>query len=184
MEIESYLVESAEELIANPDELKEYTELVEKLELTGQQELIGQGGTPIPFQAMDVSTKRVLETLFPEKKSVSLYRGEMIPLRVLSLIALAKQENYFDLIQIWYKPNTDDPVAVGIKGSQWSGEYYLIARWGKALLPMEQLTNMAAEVKKNELELNARNRIRELQAIVDEPHLYARQYLNGEGVHI
>lgn len=184
MQIESYLIEEAEALIADPEELDEYKRLVKELGLEGQQALMGEGETPCPFQPMSITTKRTLETIFPEKCDVKEFRGETIPIRVLSLIYLAQQENYFDHIKVWYARNYDDPVVVGIKGEEWGGDHFLISRWGKALKPMERLTEMAIEKKANEYRNEARGRLARMQAIIDDPKSMARVYMDGGHVYI
>lgn len=184
MEVQSYLIEDAEALISDPSEMENFKQLIEELGLEGQQELIGDGGTACPFPVMERGTKRVLETVFPKKTEVKAFRSEVIPIRVLSLIALAEREKYFDRIHVWHSETHEDPVVVGQKGSEWSGEHYLIARWGTALLPMERLYEMALEKKRDDLAAEAQEKIAELTAVANNPTAVARKFLNGDHVSL
>ena len=103
MNIETYLIEECQELIENPEELKEWKEKVSTLGLIGQESLAAEGKSPIPFPAMNLEQKNVYKMVLAQECKVEDYSKDTIPMRVLSLIALARQEDYF--IYFSYRPD-------------------------------------------------------------------------------
>lgn len=129
--------------------------LVNKLGLDGQKKLVENSGTGtkilLPYQEMATNERHVYELLFPQKTTVEVYESGPIPLRVLQVIAFAK--DLFDKLEVWC-PSTrakDDPILVGRKGDQWSGKRYLLARWGDALKPFPELVKEAAVIARAQL---------------------------------
>jgi hypothetical protein len=156
MAIETYLIEDSEKMIAEPEHLEEWNQLVEELNLDGQKTLKDGDKSPIPFPMMTTGERRVYEVLCPNKTEVKEYHNNTIPLRVLSLIALSQRENYFNEIQIWDDTAKPDPIAVGIVGDKWSGKHYIIARWGDELRAFAELKQLALVrwVEDNKAKLN------------------------------
>jgi len=149
MAIETFLIEEAEKLISEPEELEQWTKTVEELGLEGQKELMKPDKSPIPFQSMNKNMQAVYKTLCPVKHKVKTYKSSTIPVRVLSLIALAQKEGYFQEIEIWSAEDKPDPVAVGFTGSTWSNDgVFIIARWGEELTDFITLEKKAKEIFK------------------------------------
>lgn len=146
MAIETFLIEEAEKLIAEPEQIEEWTKTVEELGLKGQQELVKPEKSPIPFQPMNRRMQRVYQTLCPARIEVAKYNKSTIPLRVLSLIALAQKEEYFKEIEIWYDDKEPDPIAVGLTKSRYDDDgMFILARWGDELKDFPTLLNEAKE---------------------------------------
>jgi len=147
MAIETFLIEEAEKLISEPEELEQWTKTVEELGLEGQRELAKPDKSPIPFQSMNKNMQAVYKILCPRRYAVKSYKSSTIPMRVLSLIALAEKEQYFKEIEIWSAEDKPDPVAVGFTGSTWSNDgVFIIARWGDELTDFATLEKRAREI--------------------------------------
>lgn len=140
---ETFLVEEVKELIYDNEQLEEWKNKCNELGLENQLALAQPDKSPIPFECMNTVQERVYQTICPAAEVYKDYKRTAIPLEVLSLIALAEKENYFDLIQIWYDDKAPDPIAVGIVGSKWSGKKYMLARWGHELKPFAALKEEA-----------------------------------------
>lgn len=140
---ETFLVEEVKELTYDNEQLEEWKNKCNELGLENQLALADPDKSPIPFECMNTVQQRVYQTICPTSERYKDYGRTAIPLEVLSLIALAEKENYFDLIQIWYDDKAPDPIAVGIVGSEWSGRKYMLARWGHELKPFAALKEEA-----------------------------------------
>ena len=147
MEVETFEVtEIGEDL--KPECTEEQLAMIEKLGLEGQQSLLtGNEEVPImPYQQLSADLMKVLTTVFPTSMKVEEYDRGPIPLRVLQIVAHAREIPQFKEIFVWCHENAadKDPVLVA-KGEGYS-EYYLLARWGMdALVSFDELTRMAAE---------------------------------------
>jgi len=147
MAIEVFLIEDSEKLITEPEHLEEWTKTVEELGLEGQKELAQPGKSPIPFQPMNAIMQTVYKILCPKSESVKSYKASTIPLRVLSLIALAEKEGYFKEIDIWHADDKPDPIAVGyVKGRYYTDEVFILARWGDELQDFPALEAKARKI--------------------------------------
>lgn len=153
VEIETYEMEEvfsdkcAEEI--EPEALA----LIEKLGMKGQAEILSpkSGAKPqvrIPFRKMKSSEMFVYQTLCPERSDLESYNAQPIPFRVLSLINLCKENNYFQEIYIWDadQGHVKDPVLVGFTEDQWTNQVpYLLARWGEHLEEFPALLKQAKD---------------------------------------
>jgi hypothetical protein len=155
MAIEVFFIEEMDKVITENESLDKWLDTVKELGLEGQLSLTSEGKTPIPFRKMTRVEREVYTQLCPEYENVKNYKSDAIPLRVLSLIALAEKENYFGRIDIWYATENTDPIAVGYKlrpdqkpndVSRWNNDgIFLIARWGDELRSFPELQKMAKE---------------------------------------
>jgi hypothetical protein len=161
MAIEVFLIEDSEKLIAEPEHLEEWTKTVEELKLEGQQKLAKPEKSPIPFQPMNTIMQVVYGILCPEKEPVNRYEASTIPLRVLSLIALAEREKYFTDIDIWHANDKPDPIAVGYTNGRYSSNgMFILARWGDELQDFPTLEAKAKKIFKDRVQ----NKIKTLNA--------------------
>lgn len=156
MAIELFLIEEADKLIAEANSIDEWKQKIEDLGLEGQKQLCIE--SPIPFVRLKTTEIRVYEELCPNRSNVKDYKEDVIPLRVLSLIALAEKEKYFGKIEIWHNYSKPDPIVIGYKKDS-KGEadkynndgVFIIARWGDELRSFAELQEMA---KKQWIERN------------------------------
>lgn len=164
-QVETYEVEDAS--ISDATTLAadhEAVELITSLGLKGQEKLIDAGTvTRLPYRAMEAREALVYGTLFDGRTKVEDYSAEAIPLRVLQVIAHARECGMFDSLIVWH-PKTfqvSDPLLLGIKKELLypnhenvsyralsKDVYFMLARWGSALLPLEQLEAMAIDLNR------------------------------------
>lgn len=184
MAIETFLIEEAEALITDVELNEEWKQKVEELGLEGQKSLCNPGKSPIPFVRLKKGEERMFEELCPNRTSVKDYKEDTIPLRVLSLIALAEKEGYFGKIEIWHNYGSPDPIAVGYKknsegkADKWTNDgIFIIARWGDELRSFAELLSIA---KKQWIETQKTILQEKLNAIES----IANRYFKGEWVNI
>jgi len=182
MAIESFLIDEVENLITDCEDLDKWQALVDEVGLEGQKELqSGDGKSPVPFPPMTTEMIRVYQTLCPNHNSVNRYSGTTIPLRVLSLLALCKQEQYFKTIQVWYAEDKPDPIAVGYIENEWSGVPYLIARWGDELASFPELKALAIK-RKIETATNELKQVKiKVSAMIEHIETTTESWMLGKG---
>lgn len=150
MKIETYEIEeinSSEASVMAAD--GESAELIEKLGLAGQRELINpESGTRFQYPRMTKLQTLVFETCFPVKTKLDAFRHEIIPLRVLQVAAFCRDFQQTAFLEVWHTAiPKQDPILVGRKES-YSSENYLLARWGDSLDTFEQLIEKARPILK------------------------------------
>ena len=114
--VETFLIEETIDLIYDNEQLEKWNKHVEELGLVGQTKIVHTDKSPIPFMHLKNSYKAICETLCPSKVDVEQYSITPIPVEILELVSLSKNEKYFGKIQIWYDEKSPDPFAVGIAG--------------------------------------------------------------------
>lgn len=162
MKVETYEVISVDEqngAIVNDLVSEEALALIEQLDLKGQRELVAEtkcdGETVVtrnPYRRMTAEEMAIFGTVLPQRHLLRSYADGPIPLRVLQIAAHAK--DLFDQLQVWCPdPGQQDPLLVGQKGghnhdrANWlttSGEFFILARWGEILEPLDVLRTKAA----------------------------------------
>lgn len=184
MEIEEYLIEDATEIIAEGDDT--WREKITELGLEGQLKLLSDSGKRIPFRELTREESAIYEELFDTKRTVENFSNEPLPMRVLALIALCKQENYFTEMQVWYNPQIKDPILVGWAidpASSWGGRIgYIIARWGDVLMSLPELRVHAIEKYVARKRAEYTRRIAEMQAALERIDLDAQSKFLGNSV--
>ena len=184
MQIEEYRIEElGSEEMANLAADGNAAMLIERLGLTGQKALVNSTtGTRCPFRRMTNIEDMVFRELFPEITEISKFDSEIIPVRVLELAGEAMDSGKFLKLEVWHsQTRKDDPVLVGVVGKMapqtWDANYvtreasYLIARWGKALLPFDQLQSEAITtweaIQRSELAKEIDNATLKLKRLAD-----------------
>lgn len=151
MQVETYdQKEMSSDGIRDSDE--ETIELINELELTGQQELISSEGLVVPWRLLTKEETVIYGLLCPEKTELADYKEEAIPLRVLHIAKLAKPD--FDYLFVLHPESSQikDPVLIGVKGSKYSTDRYILARWGDHLAPLVDLAKQALQVWKSKIQ--------------------------------
>jgi len=130
----------------------EAAELIEKLGLSGQKSLQNpETLTRCPYPVAEADDLVVYRALNPESCKPEEYSLDCFPVRVMQVLAHAKELNFFTSFAIWYPKSArvDDPVLVGFRawkrpGQSWdTTDTYILARWGKMLRPLAELRQMA-----------------------------------------
>lgn len=147
--VQTFVVDDTKSLIHDVEQIDEWRAKCESLGLTKQLDLASEEKSPIPFEYMNETAKRVYEVLCPRKVDLDRYDKTPIPVEILGLLQLSKNEKYFDKIQIWYDDKSPDPLAIGFKmkdSYEWNADKYLIGRWGDVLRPFEELKEKAIKI--------------------------------------
>lgn len=129
---------------------EEFTEeaklLIEKLGADGQK-LFYQSDSlvPFPYRKMTPTEHAVYKTMLPIREELKKYNAGPVPLRVLQIAAHASEQMPGTLI-IWHQgAGKDDPLLTLREGNEYSGSYYLLARWADELEEFSVLLNHAVE---------------------------------------
>jgi hypothetical protein len=157
MKVETYEIEDSTSEASAMANDSAAMELIEKLGLAGQKAIANPDTvTRIPYRAMEAREELVWRALCDASERLEHYQADAIPLRVLQAAAFAKETGMFKSLEVWYPKvaRIDDPILVGIttqKDSrpEWHWNtitaHYLIARWGKSLLPFDELEALAVK---------------------------------------
>lgn len=114
-QVETFVIEENAELIYDGEALENWKELVEDLGLKGQTNIVKtETSSPIPFLHLKKGMVETLKTLLPREYKVEDFDVTPIPLEILKLVALAKKEEYFESIFVWYDDKNPDPAVVGV----------------------------------------------------------------------
>lgn len=164
MQVETYEIEDATSAASAMANDSEAMELIARLGLSGQQRISNpETATRIPYRAMEKREMLVYRAVCDEVKALENYDADAIPLRVLQCAALAKETEMFNGgLHVWYpsEARIDDPVLVGIvktrlypNDDRYAGltkdTFYMLARWGKTLLPFEKLEEIAIKLHRS-----------------------------------
>lgn len=152
--VETFLVEETMNLIHDNDSLILWNEKVDQLGLQGQKEIVKTEKSPIPYLWMNNALVATFETLCPTKVNIEKYNRTAIPLEILDLVAMSRNEKHFDFVQIWFNEVDKDPVCIGFtvpeenkNQSEWYQVYYsqkyLIGRWADVKASLDTLIKKA-----------------------------------------
>jgi len=184
IEVETFEIEEMNEE-QTPEEMDaEAIALVEAMELDGQKSLhtAGPDGqqSRLPYPKMSTEEFAVYHALFPAEKKIEAYDAGIIPVRVLKLAQEAKEKHGYELMVWAARVFNPDPVLVGKKNNA----YYLLARWGTALVPYKQLLVEARAAIRKDLKMQATSVMARVKAILDDLDGTTEKKLAGEWVHV
>jgi len=132
MKVQTFIQDETKALIYDGEKLSEWQKQVDKLKLAGQQSLTQDNEkSPIPFQFLNTGEYNAINEVCQSSIEIEKYDKQAIPIEILSLVALAKQEGYFREIRVYYDDVEKDPFVIGLKEkTTYSDDYYVIACWG------------------------------------------------------
>lgn len=182
MQVETYEIEEYA-ADANPEQDAKALELIAKLGLKGQEELVRKtddGGKRLQYPEMTAQEIAVYGAIFPVRTKLSDYSHGIIPVRVLQVAAHAVE--FCDGLQVWHKKHRDpDPLLVGYKGQDWSPRKLIrLARWGDALKDFSELVKEARVIIKAKLEIDLRAKIADAQAKLGQVDDLTERALMGD----
>lgn len=181
--VETYLSEELTELIHDSERNDEWKQKIESLGLEGQKNLLSAPDkSPVPFPIMNQSMQRVYETLCPNSVEIKEYSETTIPLRVLAMVALCQQENYFHKMMVWHDNKKPDPIIIGHLSDDWNSPKYLIARWGDELRSFPELKQLAVERKMEESATKIKKEINDRKGVLDSIQESVNEWMNGDWV--
>lgn len=178
--VETFYVEETVNLIHDGDALQRWNEKVAELGLVGQKEVVKVEKSPIPFLWMNNALSNTFSVLCPTKVKIQQYDKTPIPLELLEVVGLCKNEEYFDCIKVWYNEVDKDPVIVGYKiekdspyaGQDWyydsCGSKYLIGRWADVKASIDSLIERAKKIFFASETLRLKKEIREKQREIED----------------
>ena len=169
MQIETYEIEEVNNDLAAMAADSEALELIDKLGLDGQKSLAnGDTATRMPYRRLTKEEDFVYSMLCPVRTELGRFRSEIIPLRVLQVAAHAKETGMFKRFEVWSPEyaSIKDPVLFGVRtpdGQSWGDEYFILARWGKELDPIEKMIGLARKMWSQKM----RAKLAEIRAELD-----------------
>jgi len=151
MKVETYEVEEIKGEFGVMAADSESLDIIEKLGLEGQKRLSNPDtATRQPYRTITQLESNVFAVLFPARTEISKYDMEPIPLRVLQVAAYAKDANLFKRLEIWHpeSPRDKDPLLIGVGRGEydWQDRFFLLARWGDALLTFDEMAEKARQI--------------------------------------
>lgn len=149
--VETFIIEETSELLHNNAALGKWNERVKELGLQGQETIRVVDKSPVPFLWMNSALIKTFEVLCPTKTEIEKYDRTPIPVEILDLVAMSKNEQYFYKIEIWSNEKNPDPVCIGYLASggdsSWSKDFYakkyLIGRWADVKASLDTLVSNA-----------------------------------------
>lgn len=190
MKVETYEEISVDEQhgsVIHEDVSEEAMALIESLGLEGQKQLVEERtvGTETvvtrnPYRKMTAEEAAIFGAILPRRAALEKYGDGPIPLRVLQVAAHALA--LFDAIEVWCpaEPQQPDPLLVGLKGGSWTGERFLLARWGDVLEPLDLLRNKARAVLSARMRLEIAKAKTSIAAMEGSLEERLDAYLRGE----
>lgn len=188
MEIETYEIE--EQVGGTTPELEaEAIGMIEQLGLKGQQKLITPapdgGKERIQYPVMTKIEVAVYEALFPQKTQVQDYEAGIIPVRIMQVIAHAREQ--FDDVYIWHKKVHDpDPILVATSKDpkeKWIIRSFLLARWGDALMQFGELEKEARALLERTYRAKFEKSISTAKIKLDSLSSVVEEHLKGNSTH-
>lgn len=183
MATEIFLQPELEELVLEPEKKAEWESKITELGLEGQVELTKNSDKQAasPYTFMNQQMLLVFSTICPSKAPVSKFNKSVIPIEILSHIALCKQEGYFKKLEIWYDEKNPDPILVGyVTDSYSSSIVHLVARWGDEIIPYEQLVEKAIKRYAEAFTLAVKNTKQECEVALVNAGTFVRQLFAGQ----
>lgn len=184
LQVETYEVEALNgSEIENLAAEGEAMELIEKLGLEGQRNLGGESASHFPYRQLTAIEHFTFKALFPNRSSIEQYKSGPIPLRALQVAAFIREmdNEEFGYLEVWYpQPGIDDPVLVARKNA-YSDPVYLLARWGHALKPIEELYEQAKGVIATQTKAKLLKAKQEIESALADPEVYyAEEIASGK----
>jgi len=186
-----FLLEELKNIQFETDKLDEWKNLINGMELNGQKKLLSEKDNipPIPFLYLNEGMYRILTTLLPTKTKYNEYSNSPIPLKVLSILKMAVDANYFTKILVFHSDEKSDPALVGVTqekinyswGSNIEEKFYLIAKWGDALKSWEVMEHEAIEILKKKCISEYNNIQNKINSSINSIDNSILNFLKGKG---
>lgn len=181
MEVVVFAQEEKQTLIDQPANWKEK---VEALGLTGQLELTNEKTeAPNPFLRMDARLINILRTCCSATSELDDFNKEPIPMQVLGTIALCRERQWFESMEVWYSPGHPDPLLIGKtkQPTKWGSEtvLWLLAQWGPERVTFDQLAARAKEIYKAKISREINACMAKLKGAAENADILAEEFVTG-----
>ncbi len=173
MAVEVFIESELQELVTDAGKTEEWRAKVEELHFEGQQSLLKNKRSPLPFPIMNNAMLNTYGILCPSKSKIEEYRRTTMPTRVLEMIGLCFHEQYFQELHVWYNEESADPILVGTH----EDKEYLVARWGDELRSFSELQEIATQRRIKERREKFEAKLRENEGDV-------RSFVRGELLYL
>ena len=192
MKVKIYREPENTSLLISDDNLEQYNALALELGLCTQEKK-GEGKIPNIYIPLNMSMAKQLHALCPRTSSIESYTRSTIPLEVLQVYKLAKDNQMFENFEIWWDDVAPDPLLIGWnfenaeakeKNYTWRKQMTLIARWGDNALEIPKLLELGYEKIKFELLDKTRDAMEKCTSIKNDPDRYIRKILAGNAESI
>jgi hypothetical protein len=186
MEVETFEVT---ETLTQPDggaavePSDEAKRLIDELELVGQQKFFEQtdDGDLIqnPYRVMTQVEQLVYGLVCPSWTKLEEYDSGPVPLRVLQVASHAQQ--FYKVLAVWHPADSkaDDPVLVGYEENRYGSKPTLLARWGRVLVPFEDLQATALNLLIDKWTAKLKVARVDIEQTLAQLDFIARDYLSG-----
>jgi len=147
--VETYEVDST-----HPEVDEAANALVEQLGLDGQKVYTNPDtGSRCPYRTMTADEDFAYRILCSVHTPVEKFDAEPMPLRVLQVLAHAKDIGVFECFEVWHPARPmKDPVLVGVMpGDKYRTTRYILARWGAELDEFPALMQKALKAHRERL---------------------------------
>lgn len=174
MKIQEYAVETCPQ---SPEFSDEALKLIEQLGAENQNRFYGADQQPAPYRKMSKHEHAVYKAVLPVREKIADFKAMPIPLRVLQIGAHAKGLLEGELI-IWHAgEGKDDPLLTLREGSEYSGSYYLLARWAESLEEFSVLAEQAVTITTEKVLAELRSKKMELDGWIQNCEALVRARL-------
>jgi hypothetical protein len=112
--VQTYIEEETTTLIYDNEQLDKWNEMIKELGIQGQESVVSDSKSPIPFKWLNETEMNIVKELCPREVDFKQYDKTPIPLAILELISMSIKEDYFNEIKIYYNEKEKDPFAIGI----------------------------------------------------------------------
>lgn len=164
MKIQEYTCET---LPQSEEFTDEALALLEKLGAENQSKFYKQDGNVFPYRKMSPFEHAVYKLVLPVREPIAKFKACPIPLRVLQIGAHASELMAGELV-IWHQgEGKDDPLLTLREGNEYSGSYYLLARWAEVLEEFSVLVTQAIAINTEKVRAELLAKKAELQSWID-----------------
>lgn len=155
--------------------------LLEKLGAESQSRFYKQDAGVCPYRKMSPYEHAVYKAVLPVREPIAKFKACPIPLRVLQIGAHAKEFLEGELV-IWHQgEGKDDPLLTLREGNEYSGSYYVLARWAEVLEEFSVLAAQAVEIVTANAMSELMTKKAELQSWIDNcESMVASRLRNGK----
>ena len=142
----------------------------------------------IPFPQLSRAEENTWSVYCPQKNKVKEYK-QTIPLEVIRLIDEVEKRGMFEMIEVWSENKEEvDPIVVGYqyltdedreKGYTFQMGKFLLARWGLALKPYEEIREQSKKMWKENFITESTKKIKEMQRGLEDVEENCVEYFRG-----
>lgn len=145
----------------------------------------------LEFGRLTAEEAGVYSVICPDKKTINANKILEYPMpdRCLEIVKMTLQDNLFIRYDIWESEMAEvyDPILIGRKVEpsrpySWADTLFLIARWGKELLPFNELKTIAHSKLKDTLILSAIKVKAQINTFLSNPDIFVKEKISKDRI--